>query len=292
MKFRHGKSLWPVAALFFVGLLTFGDCRSAVAQQDASHGKPLTFDVVSIHPSGTGGGMGFGITPDGFHQSGMSLSTAILMAYLPVPLWSGDRLKNAPGWVLDGHYDITAKVSPEDVAEWQRQKQNLQSKAMLGAMLQAMLADRFKLAIHTVPAEVTGFALTLDKGGSKLKVAVQGEAESVHGMGLNDGGVAVGSARGAPLTWTFHDASMKSLIGFLSMTSRTIVEDRTGLTGRYDFVLRKADADPAGAGDGVAIPDAGPTMVWSLAELGLKVDRVKIPTVTLVIDHVERPSEN
>ena len=291
MKVRLESAWLWAGALLFVGLPGSGG-SSAVAQQVPRTGKPLTFDVVSIHPSGTGGSMGFQITADGFQQSGISLWTTIMVAYLPMPLWSNDRLKNAPGWVANDGYDIIAKVAPEDLAKWQRQKPTMPSKDMVNAMLQAMLADRFKLVLHTMPAEVPGFALTLDKRGSRMKAAVPGESDSVHGMKLIDGGVAVGSARGVPLTWTFYEASMMSLKGFLSLTSRTTVEDRTGLTGRYDFVLRKADADPADAVAGTAVPDPGPKMMWNLAELGLKVDKLKVPTVTLVIDHIERPSEN
>ena len=85
---------------------------------------------------------------------------------------------------------------------------------------------------------------------------------------------------------------------------RTVV-DKTGLTGAYDFTLTwtpdesqrqmfKGPPDGKEAGDGAPPPDAsGPTIFTAIQEqLGLKLESQKGPVEILVIDHVERPSEN
>ena len=80
---------------------------------------------------------------------------------------------------------------------------------------------------------------------------------------------------------------MDQLVMCLSdVLSRRIV-DKTGLTGNYDIDLKWTPDDQQGTSD------AGPTLFTALAEqLGLKLDATKGPVDTLVVDHVERPTEN
>ena len=101
-------------------------------------------------------------------------------------------------------------------------------------------------AVHRIPTEIQGYELVVGKQGPKFKEAKPGE-ELPPDMKFPDGGTAVGSARGAPLRWTFYGASMESLRGFLSIGGGSI-QDKTGLTGRYDFVLMKREdyMPPAG----------------------------------------------
>jgi len=70
------------------------------------------------------------------------------------------------------------------------------------------------------------------------------------------------------------------------------VQDRTGLTGKYDFVLKRIDMSEEQ--DGRVSLDAipAPNDIWDMGALGLKVEPIKIPAETIVIDHIERPSEN
>lgn len=69
-----------------------------------------------------------------------------------------------------------------------------------------------------------------------------------------------------------------------------VIEDRTGLTGRYDFTIRRLEIprDP----DGKRIPDPLPSDLWDISATGLELKSVKLPSQNLVIDHIERPSEN
>jgi bla regulator protein blaR1 len=71
------------------------------------------------------------------------------------------------------------------------------------------------------------------------------------------------------------------------------VQDNTGLTGKYDITLVKAaPLEASGQQEGVSAADPGPSVFSVVQELGLKLGRAKGQVETLVIDHVERPSEN
>jgi uncharacterized protein (TIGR03435 family) len=74
-----------------------------------------------------------------------------------------------------------------------------------------------------------------------------------------------------------------------------VVQDKTGLTGRYDFVIKFPPIEPRGQGDAQgAIAEADPSSVafTATAALGLKLEKAKGQVETLVIDHMERPSGN
>ena len=96
-------------------------------------------------------------------------------------------------------------------------------------------------------------------------------------------------------------APMEMLAQVLSNTMGRPVLDKTGLTGKYDFVLEwtpdvGADAREQGFGDGINTPapaPGGPTIFTALQEqLGLRLDSQKGPVENIVIDRVEKPSEN
>jgi uncharacterized protein (TIGR03435 family) len=189
-------------------------------------------------------------------------------------------------------YDIEAKVAPVDVAEWQRQSNFKQQKVMLQAMLQTMLAERCKLVVHRIPAEISGYALVVGKDGPKFKETKPDETIP-SGIPLPDGGVLVGAARDGKLENSFYGASMAELANHLNGVSPGHpVQDRTGLTGKYDFVLKRIDMSEEQ--DGRVSLDAipAPNNIWDMGALGLKVEPIKIPAETIVIDHIERPSEN
>jgi uncharacterized protein (TIGR03435 family) len=195
-------------------------------------------------------------------------------------------------WMTSDQCDIVAKVAPADVAEWQRQSNLKEKKTMLQAMLQAMLTERCKLVVHRIPAEITGYALVVGKGGPKMKVMKPGETMP-SGLPLPDGGVLIGATRGGTIENTFYGASMAELAHHLNGASPGHpVEDKTGLTGKYDFVLKRIDMseEQNGVVSLNAIP--APNDIWDIGALGLRLEPIKIPTETIVIDHIEPPTEN
>lgn len=258
----------------------------------AQSAKPLAFEVVSIRPSRTFRGPSSAITPDGYRAPGQSVWATMMIAYFPqgLPVWTKERLSGAPDWILSAAYDIDARVSDADRTAWQKQGMSLEKEPMLREMLRTMLADRYKFVMHRIPGQVDGYALVASKRGPRLAKSAPG-ASLPAGMKLADGGVAVGSGRGELPRWSFHSASMSDLVDELRIFSSHPVVDHTGLDGRYDFVLRCGELD-SDVPDSCRVSGGDVAHQWDLDSLGLRLEPIKIPMDTLVIDHIERPSEN
>ena len=149
-------------------------------------------------------------------------------------------------------------------------------------MLQSVLAGRFHMVSHFETKELAAYALVISKTGRKL---TEIQPRLLPG-GLKDPGEI--NMRRTEITAA--GADMLNLLHLLhvlqSQVGRPVV-DRTGLTGHYNFVLKwTPDQDSAS-------PDAGPSIFTAIQEqLGLKLEPVKAPIQILVVDHIERPSEN
>jgi uncharacterized protein (TIGR03435 family) len=255
-------------------------------EKDAAGAKTLAFEVVSVRPSKPGSpeGGSMGTTPNGYRAMHQSLWTTIMVAYYPqgFEYWSRDRLLGGPPW-LGTLYDIDARVSSADMAEWQKQGRQ---KDMLRVMLRTLLAERCKLVIHSTTTEAPIYELVVAKHGPKLREATPGAAVPSGGIRFPEGGGMIPYRRGEKPEVRFFDTSMGSLAANLSRSSTRPILDKTGLTGRYDFVLTMRNDEGESASD-----PQSPTH-WQIEELGLTLNPAKAPTETLVIHHIERPSEN
>jgi uncharacterized protein (TIGR03435 family) len=265
----------------------------------AASAKPLAFEVVSIRQNTSAqnqmGPPVWGPTPDGYHMINMPLAFAIMTAYVPQAgggaLFNPNDLAGLPPWVMQERYDIVAKVSDEDLPEWQKPAAQT---LMLQAMLQAMLTERCKLAVHRELKDAPVYFLTVGKGGPKFK-QTDPAAPLPAGVTIPGGAVLVESNEGMKM----YNATMGLVTTMLSsMGGRDGLGrpalDKTGLTGRYDIVIRRQDMmpPPAPPGDASAPPDPV-SMVMSVADsLGLKLEPGKGQMETLVIDRMEKPSEN
>ena len=283
-----------IRRVFLAALLT---CATALGQA-ATPAKPLAFDVVSIRPTkpGSNRSASWMTTPDGYQVSGQSLWSTLMIAYFPqgMSYWFDvRRLSGAPSWLGD-LYEINAKVSEADLPEWQKQGLALDKKPMLRQMLQSMLAARCHLVAHMVPGPpISGFSLELGKHGPRLTDS-KPVATLPVGMKLAGGGVMVGYARGEKPIQTFYSATMADFAQYLSMMSMGHpVQDHTGLTGHYDFVLKWVQDPDSKLPEGVtSFNDPDPLSHWDFNSLDLRTQNVKTPIDNLVIDHIERPSEN
>jgi uncharacterized protein (TIGR03435 family) len=220
--------------------------------------------------------------------------TTILIAYFPqgMPYWSRDRISGAPAWLRD-QYDINTKVSDADLAEWQKQGPTFDKNPMFREMLQTMLADRCHLVAHMVPGPpISGWSLELGKHTPHLTESKPGEALPA-GVKLADGGVMAPYQHGDKPHLTFYAATMTDLAQTLSAFSSRPVQDHTGLTGRYDFVVNWVSDPDSKVPEGFINPnDPDPLSYWNIEALGFNHVPIKIPVDTLVIDHIEKPSEN
>jgi uncharacterized protein (TIGR03435 family) len=273
------------------GGVLFGQSNAPV---QTTPSKPLSFEVVSIKPSrpGSNWSVRWATTPDGYHVQGQSLANTILMAYYPqgLSVWR-DRLVGAPAWLSTELYDIDAKVPESEIADWQNQGMPLDQKPLLRQMLQSMLADRCHLRFHRVPAQLDGWRLELAKKPVHLTESKPGE-QLPPGMKLADGGVLVASAQN-PIS-SYYSATLADFARQLSIYSHGHpVEDHTGLTGHYDFAVNWiTDADHPERIGVVSPENSDPLSYFDLNALGLRLVPMKVPIDNLVIDHIDRPSEN
>jgi uncharacterized protein (TIGR03435 family) len=261
-------------------------------------GKPLTFAVVSIREDKSEptreNPPKMGSTPDGYRLYGPPLTMVIRAAFIPsqggTPFGPG-QLTGVPAWLHSIQYDIDAKVSEADLPRW---RDPAQQPAMLRAMLQAMLTDRFKLAVHREDKEVSVYELTVAENGPKFKPSAeaaltdirQKHPDAANMIALNNAIVASGSNREQQLIF---GVTMPSFATFLSGIVRRPVQDKTGLTGRYDITYRQPPPPPQ---EGAEPPDLSSEIFSIVDQLGLQLKSAKGSVETLVIDHIEPPSEN
>jgi len=200
-----------------------------------------------------------------------TLLDLILMAY------GVDRqqIAGGPAWTATDEYDVVA-VAQSDT----------QLVDHGDEMMQALLAERFQLKFHREQRERSVYALVVAKGGPKLKAA---DANEKQGSGCERLGYCSFQRDSLP-----HFARW---MGF-AVLDRPVV-DKTGLAGEFDFTLRWTPDETQFAGMGVHVPppvdnpSAPPELFTAIQEqLGLRLEAQKIPSEVLVIDRVERPSEN
>jgi uncharacterized protein (TIGR03435 family) len=260
--------------------------------------KPPAFDVISIRQNVTpmGPSMGppqFGPTPDGYRAIGVPLMLPILTAYVPASgaaFFTNDHITGLPDWATRDRFDIDAKVADEDLPEWQKPPAQ---KAMLQAMMQSLLTDRCKMVTHRETKEVAVYSMLVGKSGPKFK---ETDPTVTHeGIKLPFGGTISPGPDGMTLFAVPMQslATLLSSMGPMGSGGRPIL-DKTGLTGLYDIVLTRAQMASAqpGSQDGTSAADPGRGASAVLESLGLKLEPGRAPVETLVIDHIEKPSQN
>ena len=237
------------------------------AMAAAAYGQ--TFEVASIKVSQVfrQGGEGRGrvdiqAVPGSVTMRNVALGHAMIWAYKVSPAQI-NNFQNA----MDERYDILAKAGGPAKTDEMR------------IMMQALLAERFKLALHHETKEMSAYALTEAKGGHKLK-----ESQAADGNGVLpvQGKMALGG----------QSATLDQLAMFLSDPLRAPVIDMTGLKGRYDFTFDLSDYLPKGPRQ-PSEPEPDPVSILQMAlpkQLGLKLEARKLPIDMLIIDHFEKPS--
>jgi len=256
---------------------------ASTASLPASSQSP-SLDVISVKPNktslGAHGLITTEFTVDGFRGTNVPVHVLLLQAY---GLHEGESF-GEPAWANSEVFDIEAKVAGPDVAAFTKLDDNQRQ-----AMLRQILAERFRLAVHRESRELPVYALSVAKGGPKLKESVIDPA--VPASARRGGGVQMSMGMIAA-----HECTIPFFLNMLSrQLGRTII-DRTSLTSNYDFTLRwnpdngvtTSSNDRAGAQ-----LDSLPSIFTALQEqLGLKLESTKAPAEVLVVDHLEHPTQN
>lgn len=248
------------------------------------------FEVASVKHDLSDGPKYIRWFPD-FHAERLSLTSLVVLAYQVHDF----QLTGGPGWIASEPYSIDAKSDARPVA-------GQEHVTIQRQRLQALLRNRFHLAIHREPRELPFYELTVAKGGPKLQPAgctqrETGDTTIAPGKSQSDycGPTALGKGRiDSPAM------SIAFLANILSDRLSRAVVDKTGIAGDFHMRLTWApalssqspNAVPAPA-DGAAAADTGPDLFTAIQDqLGLKLVSARGPVEILVIDSVEKPSQN
>jgi uncharacterized protein (TIGR03435 family) len=179
-----------------------------------------------------------------------------------------DQIVGLPAWAGSEAFAIEAKMDGDTVAALAKlppQQQGQQRQKMM----QALLADRFALKVHRTTKELPIYVLTVaDAGKLKKSVSETGESSSSSGK------------------FTARGISIDSLAMNLSNTVGRTVVNQTGLAGAYDITQEWAP-------EGADVSDPRPSIFTALEEqTGLKLKPAKGPVDAIVVDAIERPSQN
>lgn len=203
------------------------------------------------------------------------------------------QVTGGPAWVFSDYYDVNAKMDEAAIQTLKALAPD-QAKLVREQMMQALLADRLKLAIHHETKQFSIYALVVAKGGSKLHESKPDDDNKNVPTGFDGKPLGKGNMRmqgeSAGYTLTAQGYSMDNFAGQLSGQLRSRVDNQTGLKGEYDFTLRYSRDDaPEPSGSEPSVP----SIFTAIQEqLGLKLESTKGPVDVIVIDHIELPSEN
>jgi uncharacterized protein (TIGR03435 family) len=242
----------------------------------AADAKP-GFEVATIKPARPDGRFSLTVNRSGMlNTTSTSVSDLIKFAYDLHPR----QITKAPAWLESEKFDVTAKPDTAGIP----------NPSQLKMMVQKLLKERFQLTFHNEKKELSVYAITVAKTGPKLTKNESGG--NLPGFGPGRG------------TFLVRNSTISE---FASVLQANILEqpvvDQTGLGAtRYDFVL-KWTPDPSqsqvgGPGPGAPPPPADgadvPPDIFAAfqQQLGLKLDNTKAPVDVMVVDRLEKPSEN
>jgi uncharacterized protein (TIGR03435 family) len=220
----------------------------------------LRFEVASIKPSAPGSKLGT-IYPAPGRQRYVGISVSLKLMMTVAYRVNYEQI-SGPGWISDDLFDVNAEADkPSTIEE-------------LHVMLRNMVADRFKLRMHTETRVRPVYMMSVDKSGVKMK-----PSETAGDPQVSE--PAAGSLVG-------HFTPMSHFAWLLGLFVDRPIVDRTGLKDVYDFTLTW---NPDLTTDAQA--DSAPGLFEALRkQLGLRLDAQSGPLEVMVIDHAERPDPN
>jgi len=247
------------------------------AQSRGKISPDLKFEVASFKPSeATGPGGGIRPAPGGQRYQATNCPTRLMIqvAYRV----KAEQIIGGPAWLDTDRYDMEAKAEKPSTPE------------ELHVMLINLLVERMQLKFHRQQREMPIYALTLDKGGPKLTPHQSANA--------GEPWIDLRTERFLHVSMKATSSGMDYFAFRLAQMLDRPVVNLTKLGGEYDFALDFTRELPLGFPEGGKIngeePDtSGPTIYEALrSQLGLQLKAQKGPVDVIVIDHVEKPTEN
>ena len=249
----------------------------------AAYGQTrYVYEVASIKPSTSGD---FNSTENiGSHGIRVVNATLYDIIKTAFDIRSDTQIEKLPEWARSARYTIEAKPDEATIALLKTLSDE-KGEDLSRAEMQHLLEDRFHLKVVRIRRERPVYALTIAKGGPKLKESAPKPRTEDTSISSSDTGGSI-SFNGTHMTAT--DATMDLFTPMLSRlidVDGRVVVDKTGLTKHYDWELSWS---PDAAQD-----TSKPSLFTALQEqLGLKLEHDKAPIDIIVIDHLERPTEN
>jgi uncharacterized protein (TIGR03435 family) len=233
------------------------------ASAQSSDDVAIEVAVVKPHPADVIHN-NFSFVKNRFELENQSLLKMIAFAYS----LNARQIVGAPGWVADGRWDMSGKTNRAADATLPQQQ----------AIVRQLLVERFGLKFHEEKREMPAYALQVVKEHPKLPTAADPAAQPLEWTQGHD----------MVRTENYRSSTMADFLVIKQLLMDRPLVDQTGLEGRYDFKLSYSYGD-APATDA----DAPPPMFTAIKEqLGLKFEPVKTSVDVMVIDHVEKPTEN
>ncbi len=241
------------------------------------------FDVSSVKPNKTNCCFSGGANNGQAGAEDSTLKALISLAYKVQEF----QIVGGPGWIGSDRFDVEGRTEDKSA-----------DPDRLRLMLRSLLEDRFKLKLHMETKQAPIYVLVVAKGGPKIKLAADQTSPDVNGPSKPGAGPNHGAIKFGPGSRMGNAANFSLLVRLLSQRLDRPVIDRTGLSGRYDFLLQwtpevgEAKVDPGG--NPLAVGDTvGPSIFSAIQEqLGLRLESTRGPVDVLVIDSVEMPDEN
>lgn len=250
-------------------------CAVGLLLAQSTVSRPV-FEVASVKRNATNGESNF--TPkrsgDRVTMHNIQVGSVVYFAYnLKYNYQMSGSLDLPLGW---NWYDFEAIAPPST------------SEDDLRLMFQVLLEDRFKLKVHRETREMATYDLVMAKGGSKLHPAEEDSKLAIDGKPLRKGDNGAFAGRDG-LHLIGKGATMAQMVNALIGSMGGPVVDKTGLDGTFDYDVPYTRGRPSKDG----VEDNLPELPQALQSVvGLKLERGKGPVEVLVIDHIEKPTEN
>jgi uncharacterized protein (TIGR03435 family) len=209
----------------------------------------------------------------------------VRIAYRSGPVLFPSQIIGGPAWTGSERYDITATIGSELATRPASELTPLQP-----LLLRSLLEDRFKLKAHWETRNLPRYALVLAREDGRLGPQLH---RSSADCSADFSACATTARQGL---YASGGTPLSSLSNYLaSAVVQQVVVDRTGLEGRFEIRLEWApdQASSVGRGDTATQPADKPAIFTALQEqLGLKLEAERGPVDVVVIDHVERPTQD